>query len=662
MSMQQIDIGALANDGSGDALRDAFSKANQNFSELYSLVNFNAGGLADLSQWQTGVLYQQRQIVVENFVIYKALIQHGSGNFATDLANGKWIAVATLPAGQDGNPGTPGANTPASNVSNDSGVVGSSVKDALETLQSVKADASALGSAAAHPASDFATSAQGLKADSALQTSNIGSGPGNLVALDGSAKLPAVDASQLINVPGNGASLDRSVVFGGVPDCRIVTDAAMSATSNVLTSATAAFTAGDVGKVVSVAGAGSGGNALVAAITVFTNSTTVTLGSSSTGAVSGARLAVGTNNSTALNAAITSAGSGSNIIIPNGNYLFLNQIVLPQGKRIRFTGTGAGSTAFFFGSDGAALFNYTRTSGQVDAIYEFFDLAFYTVSLAKKAGSAALYSYGYSDADALNMLRVHRCWFFGWEKAISSKWTGQSKVHNCYFSQNTYSVFLLRGCSFWDFNANMSGDATFLYAVDTTHDAYSNGLFIRSSHAVGSAAESVVIEGYQAVWIEQCGFDGGTGGVSSLLLTSVIDFTISACYISSNNSTTRFGIAMSGSVRGHISHNTIVNNNIGVNIIGVNGTATRITTFDNTFDGQDKNDVVWSNYATCCKHIANHHSRQMSRTGTNYEFWGNSTGVDFGVIAQNTFKGATYTITAGASTQQANNIFGVTSG
>ncbi len=38
MSQQTIDIGATPNDGTGDPLRDAFDKCNDNFSELYAAI------------------------------------------------------------------------------------------------------------------------------------------------------------------------------------------------------------------------------------------------------------------------------------------------------------------------------------------------------------------------------------------------------------------------------------------------------------------------------------------------------------------------------------------------------------------------------------------------------------------------------------------------
>lgn len=78
---------------------------------------------------------------------------------------------------------------------------------------------------------------------------------------------------------------------------RHVQDAGMTATSNVVTSATAAFTADDDGATVIVAGAGAAGVALVG-IAVYVNSTTVNLT---------------TNGSTALNASTTVAAAGIGI-------------------------------------------------------------------------------------------------------------------------------------------------------------------------------------------------------------------------------------------------------------------------------------------------------------------------------------------------------------
>jgi len=77
---------------------------------------------------------------------------------------------------------------------------------------------------------------------------------------------------------------------------RTVTDAAMTAGSAVLTSATANFTAGDVGHSVVVSGAGTGGVFLNAAVSTFTSATQVSLSTVAITTVSGAQTTIsGTN-------------------------------------------------------------------------------------------------------------------------------------------------------------------------------------------------------------------------------------------------------------------------------------------------------------------------------------------------------------------------------
>lgn len=88
----------------------------------------------------------------------------------------------------------------------------------------------ALGTAAFAATTDFATAAQGATADSAVQPGDIGTAAaqdvgtaaGNVVQLDGSAKLPAIDGSQLTNLP---------VVSGGLAAANNLSDVANVDTS-----------------------------------------------------------------------------------------------------------------------------------------------------------------------------------------------------------------------------------------------------------------------------------------------------------------------------------------------------------------------------------------------------------------------------------------------
>ncbi len=95
--------------------------------------------------------------------------------------------------------------------------------------------------------------------------------------------------------------------YGALGDWRQVADAAMTSGSAVLTSSTAAFTAGDVGKWVSVQGAGAAGIDLVTTISAYTSATQVTLAASASTTVTAKYLDIGTDDTSALQQAINAA-------------------------------------------------------------------------------------------------------------------------------------------------------------------------------------------------------------------------------------------------------------------------------------------------------------------------------------------------------------------
>lgn len=118
--------------------------------------------------------------------------------------------------------------------------------------------------------------------------------------------------------------------YGAKGNTKIVLDGAMSSSSNTttLTSATANFTSGDVGKLISVAGAGSAGGILSSTIATFTNSTTVILANAASTTVSGAKITWGTDDTASIQAAMNAAGpSGSIVQFPAGNYLLTNHLL-----------------------------------------------------------------------------------------------------------------------------------------------------------------------------------------------------------------------------------------------------------------------------------------------------------------------------------------------
>ena len=49
MAKQEINIGTIPNDGTGDPLRDAFDKTNNNFTELYNVAGWAVYGDSETS-------------------------------------------------------------------------------------------------------------------------------------------------------------------------------------------------------------------------------------------------------------------------------------------------------------------------------------------------------------------------------------------------------------------------------------------------------------------------------------------------------------------------------------------------------------------------------------------------------------------------------------
>lgn len=78
-----------------------------------------SAGLAPADPWASGAAYIVQQTVIANSSLYRCLIAHTSGTFATDLAAGKWLLITNLvagPPGPGGDPGPPGDPGPQGNA------------------------------------------------------------------------------------------------------------------------------------------------------------------------------------------------------------------------------------------------------------------------------------------------------------------------------------------------------------------------------------------------------------------------------------------------------------------------------------------------------------------------------------------------------------------
>lgn len=117
-------------------------------------------------------------------------------------------------------------------------------------------------------------------------------------------------------------------------------------TPNVITPAPQ-FQAGDVGKYIIVKGAGSGGNVLISTILTFVNSQNVALAANAVTGVSNVEIEYGSDDASAINAAVAAAvaASGGTIYIPANKSCMVSQINLTGiGVALTIRGEGVSSS------------------------------------------------------------------------------------------------------------------------------------------------------------------------------------------------------------------------------------------------------------------------------------------------------------------------------
>src|SRR6266568_6779413 len=117
----------------------------------------------------------------------------------------------------------------------------------------------------------------------------------------------AADVDQVVNWLQNFAYNVKD--YGAKGDGKTITDGAITTGTATLTSASAGFTSADVGKQITVNGAGASAANLNTTISGFTNTTTVTLATNAGTTVSGATFFYGTDDTTPIANARSAAHS-----------------------------------------------------------------------------------------------------------------------------------------------------------------------------------------------------------------------------------------------------------------------------------------------------------------------------------------------------------------
>lgn len=179
----------------------------------------------------------------------------------------------------------------------------------------------------------------------------------NLRALDNlAAHLAGAETFTSAKTWNAGTFLDKGNLvydvkaYGALDDARKVTDASISSASSTLTSATAAFVTGDTGKIFVLPGAGVAGAVLSGTIT-YVSATQVTLSVAAGTTVSGAAFAFGTNDLTAIQAAVTAAKAAGGGKIRLGLHHITNDRVYYDRKNLSIEGWPYVGTTMYSGFD-----------------------------------------------------------------------------------------------------------------------------------------------------------------------------------------------------------------------------------------------------------------------------------------------------------------------
>lgn len=146
------------------------------------------------------------------------------------------------------------------------------------------------------------------------------------------------------------------VAFGGVADAKMKSDAAMTIGGTTVTSATAAFVAGDVGKSISVR---DGTTWYFGTITARISATQVTVSFTASQTFTGADVVWGTDNTAAAQRACnTLKGTGVAVWYPRGAYLFAGNVNVDN---IAIEGDGRDKTIIWA--------NFAHTSDPLNAVF-----------------------------------------------------------------------------------------------------------------------------------------------------------------------------------------------------------------------------------------------------------------------------------------------------
>ncbi|MBQ2945550.1 MAG: hypothetical protein IJD95_03165 [Clostridia bacterium] len=277
-------------------------------------------------------------------------------------------------------------------------------------------------------------------------------------------------------------------------------------------------------------------------------------------------------------------------------------------------------------------FNYDGTSAHYPCI-EIRNIAF------EEAGGART-SFGiFTDGNTAECkVVITDCSFKGFNTAFYTAHSGF--VHfNRNYAENNEVVCEIGGGSmflFYKYNTAVS-NGYFIRCDIPPNGGYSNGIDIVENNVSKSEKYDVYIKDNQAVFIDNCKFEGGFGD-ASIFLSNVSDYRITDTVITSDPSANgRIGYHNKNSHSGYIYNTQFSGNSTGIYFDGPSGW--RNMTYVNacTFENNSVNDILLRRTGDV-KIVGNQFKTAFAHSGNNdVEIKFNDVKVKNVVIAENTF-------------------------
>jgi len=394
------------------------------------------------------------------------------------------------------------------------------------------------------------------------------------------------------------------------------------------------------------------------------------------------------NNGADDSAAIQEAVDACDVLeFTRGVYKIDSGIIIPQSRILSWSGAGFRQTFFRIAPDITAV-EYQRPENTPGAVFTIDNMAFVQDG---PATSTAIRFYGFGPAQDDNWLRMEQCYFLGLDKGVDLGYAGQ-----CHFvanwSQGTNIAYnLTRGASFAYFERcmNLSG-GSFIYASDPAGDGYSNGVTVNMCHSVWASATDIHFDGWQAVFINQGGFDLGLrkqglemDSNAAVYLRNCQDIRVTNCWLASwlgdaagdpvlNKQ--RIGLHLKETHSGIVSGNSFVNNYIGVKVEGYDPNVepwpafggktinNALAVVGNKFQANTYYHIYLGDYSRTVSITQNTfqtNPRKSDDDRVHCEIYAETNGTDYNIIKDNMFAGPEYTIECGANSIVKDNIWNI---